>query len=66
MASNEGVIMNDKLERMSKEVVVALFQGTLLAFSWRDQRKPQKPSVNIPGLRAGIWMRQLPNTSQEF
>jgi hypothetical protein len=54
--------VNDELATMWK---AGLIEGTILAFAWRDWVKLRKPSVRITGLRAGIWIGDLPSTKQE-
>jgi hypothetical protein len=43
--------MNDELERIRQEVVVAWFLGTIPAFVWRHSETPWKPSIRIAGRR---------------
>jgi hypothetical protein len=56
--------VNDKLEMVWKEAVVAWLYGTIPAFSWRDWENHEK--VSIAGLRTEIWIPALSNTKQEY
>jgi hypothetical protein len=60
------IVSNDRM--IVKDVKVSgcsLLQGTILRFTWRDLRKPQKPSVRIANLCTKIWTWDLPNMKQE-
>jgi hypothetical protein len=50
-----GWVMNNELERIWKEAVVA----------WLDWGKPIETSIRISGLRADIWTQDLPNKKEE-
>jgi hypothetical protein len=54
--------MNYESQRISKEVVMPN-RGTILKFSWKDWRKPERTSVRIAGVAAEFRKEHLSNTS---
>jgi hypothetical protein len=50
----DGQYVNDKFEKVWKEVVVAYFYGTIPAFAWKDRENSRNPSVWMTGFRAEI------------
>jgi hypothetical protein len=58
--------MNDELERMWKEAVVAWVLRYYAGICLQGLRKPAKNLIMIAGLRPEIWTRDIPNTKQEY
>jgi hypothetical protein len=57
--------MNDELESIWKDAVVACFKVLSQHLPGWTEKNHEKPPVRIAGLRAEIWNRDLPNTKQE-
>jgi hypothetical protein len=46
--------VNDEFKRIQKEAVLAYFLSIMLAFNWRDEGRPRKPSVRIATLQTKV------------
>jgi hypothetical protein len=60
----KGLYVNDDLERIWKEAVVAWFK-VLYRHSSEGTDEGHEIYVRIAGLRAKIWTRDFPNTKQD-
>jgi hypothetical protein len=54
-----------RLETIWKEAIVPKFWGSIPTFACSVSENSRKISVNVAGLRAEIWTRDLTNTKQE-
>jgi hypothetical protein len=57
---DKKMIMNAELEEDNHD----LFQGTILAFMWRDLRKSREPLAIIASNSDKIWPGYISNTGQ--
>jgi hypothetical protein len=46
--------VNDEFKGIQKEAVLACFLGIMLAFIWRNEGRPQKPSVRIASIQTKV------------
>jgi hypothetical protein len=59
--------MNNELEGIWKEFVLALIEMPPQDFAWKDWRKKRKStSQNVWPLKIEFWTWDLPNTNQEY
>lgn len=60
-----GLLMSNKLERIVKGAVVAVFEGTVSASACSDREKSRNISVRVGGFGVEILTRYLSTTKQD-